>query len=206
MTRRAAPEAVERIVVLDGVYRDSIMLMAASKSLEERDGIIEAAVLAATALNLNLLEDGGYSIPDGQLNPDSLVIAIRASTDTAAAAALDEVERLLYGTRSASDAPDQPLARSFRSVVRQTPGVNVALVSAPGAHAMREVSAALDAGLHCFCFSSGIDVRDEAALKAKAAERGQLLMGPDCGTSIIDGVGLGFANVVRRGPLGLIGA
>lgn len=66
MTRSGAPETVERIVIVDGVYRDSIMLMAASKNLEERDGIIEAAVVAATPLNLNLLENGGYSIPDGE--------------------------------------------------------------------------------------------------------------------------------------------
>jgi succinyl-CoA synthetase alpha subunit len=31
-------------------------------------------------------------------------------------------------------------------------------------------------------------------------------MGPDCGTAIVDGVPLGFANAVRRGAVGVIGA
>jgi len=31
-------------------------------------------------------------------------------------------------------------------------------------------------------------------------------MGPDCGTAVIGGVGLGFANVVRPGPVGLVAA
>ena len=31
-------------------------------------------------------------------------------------------------------------------------------------------------------------------------------MGPDCGTAILDGVPLGFANAVRRGTIGLVGA
>lgn len=31
-------------------------------------------------------------------------------------------------------------------------------------------------------------------------------MGPDCGTSLIGGVGIGFANAVRRGNIGAIAA
>ena len=31
-------------------------------------------------------------------------------------------------------------------------------------------------------------------------------MGPDCGTAIINGVPLCFANVVRRGDIGIVGA
>src|SRR5207244_7611318 len=33
-----------------------------------------------------------------------------------------------------------------------------------------------------------------------------IVMGPECGTSIVNGVGLGFANRVRRGSIGVVGA
>ena len=57
-----------------------------------------------------------------------------------------------------------------------------------------------------FCFSDGVSLEDEAALKRRAAERELLFMGADCGTAIIDGVALGFANAVERGPVGIVGA
>ncbi|HVG64858.1 MAG TPA: protein FdrA, partial [Actinomycetota bacterium] len=76
----------------------------------------------------------------------------------------------------------------------------------PGRHLHYEIAEALQAGLHVFCFSDGLDPATEAARKREAAARGLLLMGPDCGTAILDGVGLGFANAVRRGPVGVVGA
>jgi FdrA protein len=76
----------------------------------------------------------------------------------------------------------------------------------PGLHLHYEIAEALQAGLHVFCFSDGLDPATEAARKREAAARGLLLMGPDCGTAILDGVGLGFANAVRRGPVGIVGA
>ena len=80
------------------------------------------------------------------------------------------------------------------------------MLSVPGRHLHYEIAEALQAGLHVFCFSDGLDPATEAACKKVAAERGLLLMGPDCGTAILDGVGLGFANAVRRGPVGVVGA
>jgi FdrA protein len=76
----------------------------------------------------------------------------------------------------------------------------------PGRHAAAECAAALEAGLHVFCFSDGVALEDELALKRLALERGLLMMGPECGTAIVYGVGLGFANVVERGPVGIVGA
>jgi FdrA protein len=80
------------------------------------------------------------------------------------------------------------------------------VLSVPGRHLAYEAAQAIQAGLHVFCFSDGLDVAEEAAFKRLAAERGLLFMGADCGTAILDGVGLGFANAVRRGPVGVVGA
>jgi FdrA protein len=93
-----------------------------------------------------------------------------------------------------------------RAATRRDPDLNLAVLSVPGRHLHYEIAEALQAGLHVFCFSDGLDPATEAACKQVAAERGLLLMGPDCGTAILDGVGLGFANAVRRGPVGVVGA
>ncbi|HYN17721.1 MAG TPA: FdrA family protein [Actinomycetes bacterium] len=95
---------------------------------------------------------------------------------------------------------------SLRAAARRDPDLNLAVLSVPGRHLGYEIAEAIQAGLHVFCFSDGLDPATEAAGKRVAAERGLLLMGPDCGTAIIDGVGLGFANAVRRGPVGVVGA
>jgi FdrA protein len=96
--------------------------------------------------------------------------------------------------------------RSLRGAAGRDPDLNLAVLSVPGRHLAYEAAQAIQAGLHVFCFSDGLDLATEAAFKAAAAERGLLFMGPDCGTAILDGVGLGFANAVRRGPVGVVGA
>ncbi|MGH7310386.1 MAG: hypothetical protein ACREK6_17010, partial [Candidatus Rokuibacteriota bacterium] len=100
--------------------------------------------------------------------------------------------------------PERP--RSIARAARDRPEANLAVVSVPGSHAVNEAGQALAAGLHVFVFSDGVSLEDEIALKRRARERGLLVMGPECGTSIVNGVGLGFANRVRRGPVGLVGA
>jgi FdrA protein len=82
----------------------------------------------------------------------------------------------------------------------------VVLVSVPGRHAYVEAAAALRSGRHVMVFSDGVDVDAEVALKREAAAAGLLVMGPDCGTAILGGVGLGFANVVVPGPVALVAA
>src|SRR5260370_38366089 len=60
--------------------------------------------------------------------------------------------------------------------------------------------------MHVFLFIDNVPVEQEKRLKALAISKGLLLMGPDCGTAIINGVGLGFSNVVPRGSIGIVGA
>ncbi len=108
--------------------------------------------------------------------------------------------------RAGPDGGPAAAPRSLRAATRRDPDLNLAVLSVPGRHLHYEIAEALQAGLHVFCFSDGLDPATEAACKRVAAERGLLLMGPDCGTAILDGVGLGFANAVRRGPVGVVGA
>ena len=185
----------ERVIVRSGAYYDSVTLMLVSRAAG-------ASVGMGTPLNVELLRDQGYAVGD-DVGPNDLVIAVRADDDQGIEAAVAAVEREL----SAKQAPDEGRAerRPARSIAAAE-GTNLAFLSIPGEYVAYEAASALEAGKHVFCFSDGVALADEVALKRRAAELGLLFMGADCGTAIIDGVALGFANAVRRGPVGIVGA
>ena len=197
-----------RVEVRRGTYHDSVTLMQVSRQAEELPGVEAAAAVAATPVNLELLARQGFGVQDAGLGPSDLVICVRAADEETADQAMAQVEALLAGGGGAGAGAGLVAVapRSLRAAARRDPDLNLAVLSVPGRHLHYEIAEALQAGLHVFCFSDGLDPATEAALKRDAAERGLLLMGPDCGTAILDGVGLGFANAVRRGPVGVVGA
>jgi FdrA protein len=199
-----------RVEVRRGTYHDSVTLMQVSRQAEDLPGVEAAAAVAATPVNLELLARQGFSVEAG-LGPSDLVICVRAADEEAADQAMAQVETLLAGGGGGGGAGTGSgrvavAPRSLRAAARRDPDLNLAVLSVPGRHLHYEIAEALQAGLHVFCFSDGLDPATEAARKREAAARGLLLMGPDCGTAILDGVGLGFANAVRRGPVGVVGA
>jgi len=197
----------DRLVVRPDTYYDSVTLMLASRDAEGVEGVTFAAAVTATPVNLSLLTAQGFSLADDNPGPNDLVVALRAGSDDAADAAERAIADRLSGSADiAVRAPGDIRPRSFRSASRRNSDINLAFVSVPGRFATVEVAQALDAGLDVFCFSDGLSLNDEAALKKVAIDKGLLLMGADCGTAIIDGVGLGFANAVERGPIGVVGA
>ena len=197
----------ERVVVRRGVYHDSVTLMQVSRQAEGLPGVTAAAAVAATPVNLELLARQGFAVDAEGLGPNDLVLCVRADGDEAAEAAVEAIGELLAGAgRAGGDGGPAAPPRSLRAAARRDPDLNLAVLSVPGRHLAYEAAQAIQAGLHVFCFSDGLDVAEEAAFKRLAAERGLLFMGADCGTAILDGVGLGFANAVRRGPVGVVGA
>jgi FdrA protein len=161
----------------------------------------------ATELNLEMLGGMGFEIPEGA-GPADLVVAIRAE-DAALEGARTALDELL---RDARTAPDGAMgldaaspARTTGSAARRTEA-GIALVSVPGPHVFPEAMDALDAGLNVMVFSDNVPLEQEVALKEAAAGRGLIVMGPDCGTALVGGAGLGFANAVRPGPVGLVAA
>ena len=204
-----------RVEVRRGTYHDSVTLMQVSRQAEELPGVEAAAAVAATPVNLELLARQGFAVDPAGLGPSDLVLCVRAADDAAADQAMEQVDTLLAGagrvgagggSGAGPDGGPAAAPRSLRAATRRDPDLNLAVLSVPGRHLHYEIAEALQAGLHVFCFSDGLDPATEAACKKVAAERGLLLMGPDCGTAILDGVGLGFANAVRRGPVGVVGA
>lgn len=197
-------------VVRRNAYIDSVTLLQVSAEMLSLVDVLDAALVMATDLNRQLLIDSGLLVGDAQTaGPNDLVIAIRAGQQAAASAAVQHADALLAGRRRewASSGPIScSPPRSLRSAHRADPAANLAVVSVPGPYAAAEARQALADGLHVFLFSDNVSVEDEIDLKRSARSKELLVMGPDCGTAILNGIGLGFANVVRRGRIGLVGA
>lgn len=187
-----------------GVYYDSVVLMQLQRALVELDGVLDAGVVMATQANLDLLEDTGLPLVNVEARPEDLLIVIKAKSKAHADEALDRVDELLARRRSAAASTYRP--RSLDAAIRQLPHAHWVLISIPGRYAADVTRQALEAGKHVFLYSDNVSLEDEIKLKCYGQENGLLVMGPDCGTAIINGIGFGFANRVRRGPIGLIGA
>jgi FdrA protein len=191
--------------VRSGTYRDSVRLMQISQALRAVPGVSGALVAMATELNLELASGLGFATPPG-VAPNDMVVAVAAEDDESLAAALARLETALRDPPPAvAGGPTEAPPRTVGSAVRRT-GANLVLVSTPGRYAFLDALDALDAGASVLLFSDNVPVEQEVRLKDVAVERGLLVMGPDCGTALVSGVGLGFANVVRPGPVGLVAA
>jgi FdrA protein len=196
--------------IVRNVYRDSIALMKLSAELAALDGIEQASVVMATEGNLDLLRQTGLLKGDSEARASDVLIVVRAKSDKALEAALARAERsLATSTRApvgSGGALESIAPRSTAMALAANPQANLALVSVPGEYAVGEAIKALRLGLNVMIFSDGVSVEDEVAIKSLAQARDLLVMGPDCGTAILNGVPLAFANVVRRGAVGCIGA
>jgi len=193
----------ERIVVRTGRYADSVTLLQVSRQVAELPGVQAAQVAMATELNRQLLAGLGFATPEtGSAN--DLLIAVRAGTDAELDAALAAAEQLLTAPRSGGTSAAELPPRTVGAAA--APGPGLAVISVPGQHAFTEAMDALEAGCDVLLFSDNVPVAQEIALKDAAADRGLLVMGPDCGTAVVGGVGLGFANVVQDGPVGMVAA
>lgn len=192
-----------RWLVRPKTYVDSVKLMRVSDELSRLPGVERAAASMATPLNLELLAADGLLPPALALSPDDLLITARG-VEEAAEAALAAVDGLLAVRATPSVAAREP-APSLEEAADGS-AANLAVIAVPGERAGVEAFAALRAGLHVFLFSDNVPLELEIELKRLAEEQDLLLMGPDCGTALLGGIGLGFANRVRPGPVGIVGA
>ena len=200
--------AAIRCAVRPGSYYDSVVLMQLQRALAGLPGVLDAGVVMATPANRELLAASGL-IPEDEMaaGPHDLLIAVRAETGAAAGEALARVDALLQVRRGPAGGGEQDFRpRGLASAFKLLPAARWVLISVPGRHAAGVAEEALGQGRNVFLYSDNVPVERELALKRKARERGLLILGPDCGTAIVGGIGLGFANRVRRGAIGLVGA
>ena len=180
--------------------------MQLQRALADLPGVDDAGVVMCTTANKELLEQSGLLTPEIQTAaPEDLVIVVRADEIDAARAALAQVDALLTRHRS-TRADDDYRPKSLESAAKMLPEAGWVLISVPGRYAAGVARQALDLGKNVFLYSDNISLEDEISLKNAATEKGLLVMGPDCGTAIVEGAGLGFANRVRRGTIGVVAA
>ena len=194
-----------RVIVKKSTYRDSISLMKISNSVAKLPGVAQAAVVMATELNRRVLSEAGFADATiGSASGSDMVVAIEAKDAASLDAAFAETERLL--SPGEKPAGEKALPTSLEEALEQVPDANLAVISVPGQYAKREAMQALARGLNVFLFSSNVSREEEVELKKVAKEKRLLLMGPDCGTSIINRKVLGFGNTIREGTIGLVSA
>lgn len=194
-------------------YLDSVALMRMSRTLTAMAGVHDAAMMMATPANLEILSNADlldlsqFTDNNNQttIGPGDLILTVRADSPANASSALQEAENLLAQPQQKSDARQwQP--RSIRSAVEHHPDANLALISVAGAFAVSEARKAIRRGLNTMIFSDNVPLEDELRLKQEARDLGVLVMGPDCGTCVINGVPLAFANKLPKGDIGIVGA
>lgn len=194
----------DHVELRSGAYADSVTLLQVSRAVQAAPGVVAAQVAMATGLNLEVLEGMGFAVPAS--SPNDMVVALRLDDDADVASVLAAVDAALAPTRQPAGDTTVAAPRTTASALRRTGVDALALVSVPGASATVEAMDALEAGHDVMVFSDNVPVAEEVALKQYAASVGALVMGPDCGTAVVDGVGLGFANAVRPGRIGIVAA
>lgn len=196
---------LEHVEARTGAYADSVTLMQVSRRVMAAEGISTALVAMGTELNLDLLDGMGFTRPT-VVGPNDLLVALRAVDDAALAAGLALVAEALATRPTVSGGSrGEPPARTVAAAARAS-GPALALISLPGRYAFTEAMDALEAGCDVMIFSDNVPVEQEIRLKDVAAQRGLLVLGPDCGTAVVGGVGLGFAHTLSSGPVGMVAA
>ena len=187
------------------LYKDSVSLMTVSSKVSAVPGIDAASVVMASATNVENLKNAGLG--SFEVRPNDLVVAV-SGADDACAEALKTADELLSAKVSGGEegTAAQQAITSIQMALARDPGHNFALISVPGDYAAAEAMKALRLGMDVMMFSDNVPPESELALKTYARDHDLMVMGPDCGTAIINGVPLGFANVIRRGPIGVVGA
>ena len=193
--------------VLKNLYRDSVALMRLSRELEGLDNVEQATAIMGTDNNKDLLDQAGLLADTGKsATPNDLIVAFNLTPPGVEETVMASVQERLTAARQSTGGGTDYRPRSLEGAIQALPQANLAMISVPGEYAAHEAKKALDLGLNVLLFSDNVPLEDEVNLKQQAANLGLLMMGPDCGTAIINGAPLGFANAVSTGRVGLVSA
>lgn len=195
-----------KVVVKKNTYFDSVSLMSISTKANQVEGVVQAFVAMATDMNKEVLRNLGLLTPELEAaGTGDLMIVVETDDTLAPDDAIAAIEEL-FKRKSEARGEHRVTYRTIGAAAAGTPDANLAVIAVNGAFAAREARQALENGLHVMMFSDNVSIEDEVALKQLAHDRGLLMMGPDCGTAIINNVALCFGNAVRKGNIGIVGA
>ncbi len=195
---------ITKTIIKQNAYYDSVRLMNMSSKLTKFQGIHEAVVIMGTKMNKQILDNSGLLTKEGDKAKESdLIIVIQGEEQDLLDNVINQIDELII-EKTKSESNIQSEFRTIREAIVQRPQSNLILISCPGMYAATEAYKALMNGINVFLFSNNVKIEDEILLKKMALHRGLYLMGPDCGTSIINGHPLGFANSVNRGTVAVV--
>ena len=197
-----------KTVVKKGSYQDSVVLMLLTNELSSLEGVNKIQVMMATPANKDIFKSSGLDTEElMEASANDMVVVADVAEESVVEAVMEKIEEFLKKQATASEGKKgTESVKSWDKALKKMPEANLAVISIPGAYAALEADRALDEGLNVFMFSDNVSIEDEKALKEKAHKKGLALMGPDCGTGIIQGVPIAFTNKVTPGSIGIIGA
>jgi len=195
-----------KLDIKKNAYYDSVTLMLISKELKKLDGVTEALVGMGTDLNKEIAQNIGVATPelDTAVSANDFFVAVLCEDEAAFSSVLKKTEELLNKKAESKAAAYTP--PTLDGALKIDPDLNMAVISVPGKHAADVAQSCLDRGINVMLFSDNVTIEEEKALKTYAYEHELLMMGPDCGTAIINHVPLAFANVVKSGDIGIVAA
>lgn len=194
-----------QVQIRPGAYYDSVVLMQLQQSLSQLPDVLDVGVAMGTEANKNLLRQSEMLPAAAETAAgDDLIVVVKGKDEKSLRLALSQIDGLLNRRSTAGDEEYRP--RSLETAVKMLPQAGWVIISVPGRYAAEVAQRALDFGKNVFLYSDNVSIEDEVILKQRAAQLGLMVMGPDCGTAIVNGTGLGFANKVRRGNIGVVGA
>lgn len=197
-----------RTVVQKGSYHDSVVLMLLTNHISTIEGVNKVSIMMATPANKDIFKQSGLNTEELMAaTANDMVVVADVEEEALLGTIMEEIEEFFKKQSTESDGKkESESVKSWEKALKKMPEANLAVISIPGAYAALEADRALDEGLNVFMFSDNVTIEDERALKEKAHAKGLCLMGPDCGTGIIQSVPIAFTNKVAPGSIGIIGA
>lgn len=194
-------------VLKENSYQDSINLMLLTNTISTVQGVEKVQIMMGTEANKDIFKTSGLATDEmQQAKASDMVIALEAENKETLSLVLKEVDIFLGDLSVKKESIGIKSVRTWDQALEALPDANLALISVPGIYAADEIENALDNGLHAFVFSDNVPKKDEVRLKQKAHTKGLLVMGPDCGTGIINNVPIAFTNIIKSGNIGIVGA
>ncbi len=194
-------------IIKKGEYFDSVTLMIASRKIRETKGVIDSSIVMGTKENKAILKASGLFIDLFNKSDDTdMLISLKTESEKIANDVLKNIDSTLKSLRKKEDSIDSISVSNIDSAIKIMPDANLAIISIAGKYAAEEAMKCLKQGLHVLIFSDNVAYEDEIKLKKYGKEKGLLVMGPDCGTAIINGTPLAFANEVKKGNIGIVAA
>jgi len=194
-------------IIIKGQYYDSVTLMLVAQEATKLEGVEDVAVVMGTVQNKSILRSSGLLLDEFKDAVDSeLLIAVKAGDEKDCEEGIKKVQELLTARKAASEESAEYSPKSIDGALKILPNANMAIISVAGKYAAIEAMNALKRGLHVMIFSDNVPKEKAFEVKRYGREHGLLVMGPGCGTAIINGAPLGFANAVNRGDIGIVSA